>query len=90
MKILAMEKPVSGADQSRFTEDLLRQEAAKLWQLLQSDVVREAYFRADRHEAVLILECGSPEEAYRCLAGLPLATAGLIRFEVIPSSLQRF
>jgi hypothetical protein len=47
-------------------------------------VIREVYFRADRHAAVLVLECASSEEAQAVLATLPLVAAGLITFEVIP------
>ena len=47
-------------------------------------VLREAYFSADEHEAVLMLECGGADEARSHLAGLPLVKAGLIDFEIIP------
>jgi hypothetical protein len=33
---------------------------------------------------VLMLECGTLEEAQRLLSGLPLVRAGLIKFELIP------
>ena len=39
---------------------------------------------ADRHEAVLVLECADAAEARSALAGLPLVAAGLIEFELIP------
>ena len=45
---------------------------------------REMYFRPDRNEAVLILECMGQEEAQSVLATLPLVKAGLIAFEIIP------
>jgi hypothetical protein len=84
MKILALERSIPGVSHSSFTEELLRDEAEKVWQLYEAGVLREIGFRADRREAVLTLECGGPDEALRQLAELPLVRAGLIRFEVIP------
>jgi len=52
--------------------------------LHQSGIIRELYFRADRNEAVLMLECASLIEAQEILAILPLVKAELISFEVIP------
>jgi hypothetical protein len=62
----------------------LKAEAARLWELYQSGQVRESYFRQNRSEAVLILECHDTEEAQTLLDSLPLVRAGLIRFEIIP------
>ena len=84
MKILALETDAPGADKGAFTAALLQAEARRAWELLQAGVVRELYFRADRHAAVLVLECASTEEAQAVLATLPLVAAGLITFEVIP------
>jgi hypothetical protein len=47
-------------------------------------LIRELYFRGDRSEAVLILECADVHEAQQTLESLPLMQAGLIRFDVIP------
>ena len=83
MKFLALEieKPgLTGAD----FEPHLKPEAARAWALVQSGSLRELYFRADRHTAVLVLECASPEEAQQALDSLPLVKAGLITFELIP------
>jgi len=82
MKILAIEHEVSGEVAADF-EPHLRAEALQVWQLTQADVIREIYFREDRHEAVLMLECESVEAAQDVLNTLPLVTEGLIRFEVI-------
>ncbi len=84
MKILALEKEISGVADAAFTPALLKREAARAWALQQSGVLRETHFRADRQEAVLILECADAAEAERTLATLPLVAAGLIAFEVIP------
>ncbi len=83
MKILAIEKDTPGVADEAF-EPYLRAEAKRAWELHQSGVIREMYFRADRDEAVLILECGSVKEAVKQLATLPLVKAGLIAFEVVP------
>ncbi len=83
MKILALEREVPGATDEQFAPHL-EAEAARAWALHQSGVVRELYFRADRDEAALVLECASVEEARGALATLPLVRAGLIEFELIP------
>jgi len=84
MKILAIEHELPGAASDRFTPHLKRAEAARVWALQQADVIREAYFRADRSEAVLVLECATVDEAERALATLPMVAANLIAFEIIP------
>jgi muconolactone delta-isomerase len=84
MKILALEKEIPGVAPAAFTPGLLKQEAARVWELQQAGLLRETWFRQDRHEAVLILECADAAEAQRTLATLPLVSAGLIAFEVIP------
>ena len=66
------------------TPDLLRAEAASLWELHQAGVVRQMFFRADRHEAVLLLEVTGPEAAKGALGELPLVRSGLIDFEIVP------
>jgi hypothetical protein len=83
MKILAIEKETEGTTDEQF-EPYLKAEAACAWELYQSGIIREPYFRADREEAVLILECASVKEAEGILKTLPLVKAGLITFEVIP------
>ncbi len=83
MKILAIEKDLPGASEADFAP-LLKREAVRVWELYLAGVIRELYFRADRHEAVLTLECGSVEEAEQALASLPLVQNGLIAFELIP------
>lgn len=83
MKILAMEVETEGVKPEDFTPHL-RSEARRVWELYQSGMIRELYFRADRSEAVLILECADTNEAQHLLEALPLVQAGLIRFEVIP------
>jgi hypothetical protein len=84
MKILALENEVSGTTDEQFTPAILKEEALRAWELYQDGIIREIYFRTDRNEAVLILECSNILEAQVVLASLPLVKAGLISFEVIP------
>jgi len=83
MKILALEHELPGATADQF-QQYGKGEARKAWELYQSGVIRELYFRADRNEAVLVLECASVAEAEETLKALPFVQAGLIRFELIP------
>ena len=83
MKILALEKEIPDTTPEQFAPHL-NAEAARVWELYQSGQLREMYFRGDREEAVLILECADKEEAESLLATLPLVKEGLIKFEVIP------
>ncbi len=83
MKILAMEVETTGVQPEQFNPHL-KAEARRVWELYQKGLIRELYFRGDRSEAVLILECADVAAARQTLESLPLVQAGLIRFEVIP------
>jgi muconolactone delta-isomerase len=83
MKILALERELPGAIAEEF-QRFAKAEARTVWDLHQTGLIRELYFRADRHEAVLVLECATLEEAERVLSGLPFVKQGLITFELIP------
>jgi hypothetical protein len=83
MKLIAIEHEVPGKTAADFAPRL-RAEAQRVWELSQAGLIRESYFRADRDEAVLVLECAGVEEAEEVLGSLPLVQAGLIQFEVIP------
>jgi hypothetical protein len=83
MRILALEREVAGSSPADF-QPYLVEEAWEVWRLMQANVIREVYFRADRRTAVLILECAEVAEAKQVLSQLPLVSAGLIDFEVIP------
>ncbi len=84
MKLLAIEREVPGIRDEQFTEEALRIEAAKAWELYQAGIIRELYFRTDWPGAVLVLECEGVEAALAALARLPLVAAGLITFELMP------
>ncbi len=83
MKIIAMEHEAPGAITKAF-QAYGREEAERVWELHQQGIVREMYFRADRKEAILILECDNPDTARNILETLPMVRHGLITFEVIP------
>ena len=83
MKILALEHELPEATAEGFRK-YAKDEARKVWALVQAGVVRESYFRADRSEAVLVLECPSVEEAREALSTLPFVYNKLITFELIP------
>ena len=83
MKILAFEHELPDAIAERF-QQYAKEEARHVWQLAQAGILRESYFRADRDEAVLVLECASVQEAQEILDRLPFVQNKLIRFELIP------
>lgn len=83
MKVLAIEKDVPGISDEQ-CEPHLRDEAVRVWELLQEGVIREIYFRGDRDQAVLILECDSESSAAKSLGSLPLVKRGFIDFDIIP------
>lgn len=83
MKILAVEREIDGIPDEAFPP-YLKAEAARVWELYQSGILREMYFRQDQHAAVLVLECENGKEAQNVLDSLPLVKEGLIRFEIIP------
>jgi hypothetical protein len=84
MKILAVEHDPPEVHADQFTAALLRAEARRAWELHQAGLIRELYFRADRDEAILVLECADVEEALEVLNTLPLVREKLARFELIP------
>ena len=56
MKILALEREMPGSQTEAF-QPWLKAEAATIWALHLQDVIRELYFNAEEHTAVLVLEC---------------------------------
>ena len=83
MKLLAIERELSDGAAGDFAPHLAA-EASRAWELYQAGIIRELYFRADCHEAVLVLECADIEEAQQMLDTLPLVRESLIAFELIP------
>jgi len=83
MKILALEHELPNTTVEGF-QQYAKDEARNVWALVQAGVVRESYFRVDRSEAVLVLECPSVEDAREELSTLPFVQNKLITFELIP------
>ena len=83
MKILALEKDVPNVTAGQFPPHL-QAEARRVWELYKSGIIREMYFRQEKTDAVLILECADAAEAREVLNTLPLIREKLIDFEIIP------
>jgi hypothetical protein len=83
MKFLALEIESPNVTSAGF-EPHLRNEARHVWDLQQQGVVREVYFRSDRHTAVLMLECESLAQAQLLTSSFPLVQQGLIHFDLVP------
>jgi hypothetical protein len=81
VKLLAIGRLREGANLHEIGR-YAREEMVALWQLYRDGAVREMY-SPGRPGAVLVLEAAGPPEAEAAVAGLPLAAAGLIVFEVI-------
>lgn len=83
MKILAIENDIKGTHTENFRR-YLEAEAMKVWEFYQKGIIREIYFRGDKNNAILILECNNIREAKTILSTLPLVKENLITFEIIP------
>lgn len=83
MRIIAIQKDASEVNKREFVPHL-RDEARKGWELYKNGFLREVYYKADRPEVVLILECEDVEQAKEKLGMLPLVKEGLIAFDFIP------
>src|SRR5512143_3121109 len=83
MKILALEHEMPNITVEQFQQYAVA-EARQAWDLYQAGILREMYFRTDRDEAVLVLECESVNEAQATLSTLPFVQNKLIEFELIP------
>jgi hypothetical protein len=83
MKILVLEREMPNVTVEQFQQYAVA-EARQAWDLYQAGILREMYFRTDRDEAVLVLECESVNEAQSALSTLPFVQNKLIEFELIP------
>ncbi len=81
MKILALENETR---EETLSPRLLTAEAQRVWELFSQGIIREAYFRSEVREAVLILEAADAPSAKEILDTLPLVESGHLSFEVIP------
>ena len=83
MKILALEKEIPGVTADQFSPHL-QAEARRVWELYKAGIIREMYFRQEKTDAVLVLECAGPADARDVLNSLPLVREKLIDFDLIP------
>ena len=81
MKILAIEKELKSIPKGD-AEMILKEEALKVWELKEKELIREIYFTEERC-AVLILECKNLIEATTILKELPLVQNEFIRFDLL-------
>jgi len=80
MKFLAIEKDIPNTNWAN-TDKILADEARKVYELYLSGSLREIYFN-ESHNAVLMLECESKNQALQLLESLPLVKSKMIEFEV--------
>jgi hypothetical protein len=81
VKLLAIGRPRGEADVAQIGR-YAATEMRALWQLYRGGIVREMCSPGGPG-AVLVLEASTKTEAESAVAGLPLAAAGLVDFEVI-------
>lgn len=81
MQILAIERELPAPPVLNI-EDLLRVEAACVWDLQKRGIIRDIWFTAAGNHAVIMLECAGGTEARQYLAMLPLVHAGVIDFTI--------
>jgi len=83
VKVVAIGRPRSGVGWVDIAP-YVSEEARHVWELYESERVREFYLRADeRPGVVLVFECEDAAEAERLVGSLPIVEAGLLDFEVI-------
>jgi hypothetical protein len=83
MRFIAIEKDIEGREEKDFLP-FLKDEAKHVWALHQQNIIREIYFRDDKNNAVLILECENIAAAKSVIDTLPLVKNKLIEFDIIP------
>ncbi len=84
MKFLVMEIENYPVNWGEVDPGLLKEEARCVYDLQLADLIRQIYFRADTHSAVMEWECGSIDIVREKTASFPLVKAGLIHFEILP------
>lgn len=84
MKFLTLEIENSPVNWKEIDPDLMKAEARCLFDLQQTDRIRQVYFRADTKSAVIEWECDTIDEVREAISTFPLVKADLIHFEIIP------
>jgi hypothetical protein len=84
VKVLAIGHARSGVGWEHIAP-YVGEEAREVWQLYETDRMREFYLRADHQPGVvLVFESDDVREAEQLIAALPIVEAGLLDFEIIP------
>lgn len=83
IKILALGKVLPEATEEKIGA-LVKEEAARAWELYMAGIFREIYFRTDAPLPVVIMECKDIEEAKTIISTLPMVKAGLTDFDLLP------
>jgi len=81
MKFLAIEIDIPGITGEQIKPHL-KTESKRVLDLYEEGIIREIYFKKEKHTAVLILECKDKNQAETILQSLPLVKENLISFEV--------
>ena len=84
MRILAIERELMTIYRPDL-HDILRVEAAAVWDLQRHDIIRDIWFTPTRR-AIILMECTGAVEARTHLATLPLVHQGMSEFEVMELS----
>lgn len=82
MRFIATSKDTNSADWYG-KEEILRNEALRIWNLQQEEIVRDIWFTQPGNDAILVLECDNLETAQALVADFPLVKAGLIEFQIV-------
>lgn len=80
MKIIAISRRQPGASLERI-QALQAAEAAAVWKLMGTGIIREMHFDKDRPCAIVTLEAGTVAEAAAHLADLPMVREKQIDFD---------
>lgn len=81
MRYLALEREIPGLPRPDRAA-LLRLQAASLWHLQSTGVIRDLTLTHPERRTVMVLECTSLAAARGHVADLPLVRAGLVEFQL--------
>ncbi len=82
MKFVIIAHRNQDADPSKFTPELLAEDAKVATEYLADDFIREIYNRTDGQGSVIVVEAESEAAVQEKLGNLPLAKEGLLSVEV--------
>jgi muconolactone delta-isomerase len=81
MKFIAVEFDIPDITEEQI-KPLLKKESQRVLELYEEGIIREIYFKKEKNNAVLILECNDQDQAELILQTLPLVKEKLINFEI--------